>query len=378
MKLEPLVHASHNLVGHDACGLDSCREYTLVRHVGSYTTLPPCASDMRRLPAEDANDAVLFEKIKSGKYDDGDPVWESISSGAKDLISKMLDVDASVRPSAGECLQHPWLQQQIRAFAVQRPTDAAAAAAATSARAPTARQIASVSRLLSSRVMNRIEVERSAAAADDRAGTNGAAAGAADAQAAAAEGTAAAVAAAAARSGASSNQLAVAAMQDTHGPAAPAAVPAGAQHAAQGSTDADRAQGGNVLPADAAASASTQTQTQAQQLHAAGQLPVPHATPQQVLDTQQAAASWQHQQLHSSGTAAPGHLHGQQAHLVAMQGQRQAQAPATSNEVAMPAHDAGSGRAGQAANGNVGQEQGDDDDEDTDDDEETRDLASYL
>ena len=36
--------------------------------------------------ADDDVDAVLFRKIKSGKYDADDPIWDSISPSAKDLV----------------------------------------------------------------------------------------------------------------------------------------------------------------------------------------------------------------------------------------------------------------------------------------------------
>lgn len=58
------------------------------------------------------NDAALFEKIKSGKYDDGDPVWDTISTGAKALVAQMLVVHAENRISAEQCLQNDWLVQQ--------------------------------------------------------------------------------------------------------------------------------------------------------------------------------------------------------------------------------------------------------------------------
>jgi hypothetical protein len=48
-------------------------------------------------PADDDNDAVLFEKIKSGNYDADDPIWENISDEAKDVVAKLL----TVRP--GQC-----------------------------------------------------------------------------------------------------------------------------------------------------------------------------------------------------------------------------------------------------------------------------------
>ena len=36
-------------------------------------------------------------------------MWKKISKDAKDLISKMLVVDPTVRWSASECLMHPWI-----------------------------------------------------------------------------------------------------------------------------------------------------------------------------------------------------------------------------------------------------------------------------
>ncbi len=36
--------------------------------------------------ADDDVDAVLFRKIKSGRYDADDPIWDSISVSAKDLV----------------------------------------------------------------------------------------------------------------------------------------------------------------------------------------------------------------------------------------------------------------------------------------------------
>ena len=39
--------------------------------------------------ADDDVDAVLFRKIKSGKYDADDPIWEGISGPAKDLVVRV-------------------------------------------------------------------------------------------------------------------------------------------------------------------------------------------------------------------------------------------------------------------------------------------------
>lgn len=61
-------------------------------------------------PFDDDNDAVLFEKIKSGNYDAEDPIWENISAEGKSIVSKLLTVDSASRLSAEAALAHPWVQ----------------------------------------------------------------------------------------------------------------------------------------------------------------------------------------------------------------------------------------------------------------------------
>ena len=39
-----------------------------------------------------------------------DPVWENVSSHAKDLVRKLLVVDPSSRITAKEIQEHPWIQ----------------------------------------------------------------------------------------------------------------------------------------------------------------------------------------------------------------------------------------------------------------------------
>lgn len=60
--------------------------------------------------ADDDNDAVLFEKIKSGNYDADDPIWDNVSPEAKDIVAKLLTVDADHRLSAEQALRHPWVE----------------------------------------------------------------------------------------------------------------------------------------------------------------------------------------------------------------------------------------------------------------------------
>jgi serine/threonine protein kinase len=48
-------------------------------------------------PFYDEDNAVLFEKIKLGKYDFGPDIWKSISHEAKEIIKNLLIVDPSKR-----------------------------------------------------------------------------------------------------------------------------------------------------------------------------------------------------------------------------------------------------------------------------------------
>ena len=53
---------------------------------------------------------MLFRNIQVGKYEFPDKDWAHISSGAKDLISRLLVTDAKKRLSAAQVLEHPWVQ----------------------------------------------------------------------------------------------------------------------------------------------------------------------------------------------------------------------------------------------------------------------------
>ena len=64
---------------------------------------PPFFDDDRR---------ALFRKIRSGRFEFHSEYWGSVSTEAKDLISKMLIVDPRKRPSAGQLLLHPWMYHQ--------------------------------------------------------------------------------------------------------------------------------------------------------------------------------------------------------------------------------------------------------------------------
>jgi len=60
-------------------------------------------------PFYDEDNMVLFEKIKHGKYDFPSPVWDEISSEAKEIIKNLLVVDPSKRWNCEQLLRNPWI-----------------------------------------------------------------------------------------------------------------------------------------------------------------------------------------------------------------------------------------------------------------------------
>lgn len=62
----------------------------------------------------------LYKRIKEGKYDTSDPIWEVISREAKELINKMLTVEPSDRITINGVLDHPWMNTNKRADASTR------------------------------------------------------------------------------------------------------------------------------------------------------------------------------------------------------------------------------------------------------------------
>lgn len=62
-------------------------------------------------PFNGENDSEILAKIKLGEFSFPDEEWESVSDAAKKLIRLMLTKKPEDRPSAGECLNHPWLKE---------------------------------------------------------------------------------------------------------------------------------------------------------------------------------------------------------------------------------------------------------------------------
>lgn len=53
----------------------------------------------------------LFDMIEKGEFEFLEPYWDDVSSGAKDLISKILVVNKKERLTARQVFDHEWLLQ---------------------------------------------------------------------------------------------------------------------------------------------------------------------------------------------------------------------------------------------------------------------------
>jgi calcium/calmodulin-dependent protein kinase I len=58
-------------------------------------------------------DEQLLELISEGKFSFPSKYWREISSGAKDLIRKLLEKNTSLRYTARQVLEHPWIVVSI-------------------------------------------------------------------------------------------------------------------------------------------------------------------------------------------------------------------------------------------------------------------------
>lgn len=55
------------------------------------------------------NQDELFDQILQGKYEFAEPYWDDVSECARDLITKMLEVDLTARLTAKQVMNHPWI-----------------------------------------------------------------------------------------------------------------------------------------------------------------------------------------------------------------------------------------------------------------------------
>jgi len=56
---------------------------------------------------------VILNKVRKGVWDFTQPIWEEISSEAKDLIKGLIEKDVDKRLSAIQALDHPWFIKKI-------------------------------------------------------------------------------------------------------------------------------------------------------------------------------------------------------------------------------------------------------------------------
>jgi serine/threonine protein kinase len=64
-------------------------------------------------PFDGENDVEVFASILSIRYDFPSPEWDKISSAAKNFIQSILVEDPRHRLTASECLQHPWIVDNV-------------------------------------------------------------------------------------------------------------------------------------------------------------------------------------------------------------------------------------------------------------------------
>lgn len=65
-------------------------------------------------PFYDDSEPKLFRKIRAGKYNMEDPVWDLVSDEAKDLIAQLLRVEPGERLTVDQVLAHPWMVEEDR------------------------------------------------------------------------------------------------------------------------------------------------------------------------------------------------------------------------------------------------------------------------
>lgn len=67
-----------------------------------------------RQPLRGSSDQETFNNIVKANISYDDPIWDSLSSESQDFVKLLLNWEETLRPTAEEALQHPWIQQQAR------------------------------------------------------------------------------------------------------------------------------------------------------------------------------------------------------------------------------------------------------------------------
>lgn len=68
-----------------------------------------------KLPFNAMTSNGVLRKVRKASYNFNDPQWGTVSMLAKDLISKLMEVDPEKRYSAQQTLSHPWIQEGLEA-----------------------------------------------------------------------------------------------------------------------------------------------------------------------------------------------------------------------------------------------------------------------
>lgn len=66
-------------------------------------------------PFSGENDPEILRKVKEGSFEFKSPEWDNITTGCKNLITQMLTLDVSCRPSASDLVHNPWLNFKSQA-----------------------------------------------------------------------------------------------------------------------------------------------------------------------------------------------------------------------------------------------------------------------
>ncbi|GAB0096284.1 Non-specific serine/threonine protein kinase [Sergentomyia squamirostris] len=95
-----------NVVG-DKVHMEACDMWSL--GVILYTML--CGeSPFRHTSVSDENAEELIDRIRRGDFETNTPAWRIVSSSARDLVTRLLNVDIEKRMEMDKLLNHPWLQ----------------------------------------------------------------------------------------------------------------------------------------------------------------------------------------------------------------------------------------------------------------------------
>ncbi|XP_059486650.1 calcium/calmodulin-dependent protein kinase type IV-like [Neocloeon triangulifer] len=59
---------------------------------------------------DEAGELAVCRRVVEGTFEYSSPWWDDISDSAKDLITQLLQVDPTKRPTATEAAKHPWIR----------------------------------------------------------------------------------------------------------------------------------------------------------------------------------------------------------------------------------------------------------------------------